>query len=966
MAASRKSHALALILAFIAMCTAAALLRAAAAAPHNPDFASPRPVLPLGWSLAPYHAANGSDSDDSRWYMMTAINQSVRPATRILLADQPYDAGLRILPRRGRAAIRQVATSDAEVTVENAHAYGRYAFRVIMPPATSAELAIRLTDADAQPQVSAWLEPELAAHNRQLAVLFATIAGLIAAALAIMAGLAVMTGHSAPRWAAAVLLGVLLVCLAAAGLFDAIGVGGVGGPYGTTAMLAGLTLAAGVRLVDTIAPFGRFWSPGSLRGVIIGLVILSVAAAVGVPGTMLLTEVTVVVGAALMAAHLVHQGLAGAQSARVAAPSATVFALVATAAALSALGAFQSDPAAPGIVGGFAATGSVLLALAIAAGEGMAILPARRSTIAPLPDKRVPYAPPDESADAIAAIGASYQGVFEFDLGRQTVKLSPEAAGLIGLRNGPETFTEADWLARVHSDDREVYRDAIARFCSQKGLAFRVEFRIRTEHGHYCWLELRASALGNGASVDRYLGLVADVTTRKESDPPPVARDRDRLTGLRTRLGLVDELERLGTDLSRGILAFVDIDRFKSVHASLGDAGGDSVLVSVADRLVALGRGGAVVFRVGGDAFALLFPGPDPNALTLGERIVEQLNEPHAWGDRSAFAPASVGLALGRDAEDPFDLIKNAELSLRKAKLDGGACARLYGRELEASAVPDAVALDAALRRSLAKGDMDLVYQPIMRLADRSVAGFEALLRWKHPERGLLAPDDFIAHAERTGFIVELGRFALSRAADDLGRWQKKFPLDPPLFASVNMSRRQLDERELEKLVSLILGADLANGSLKIELTESAVSSTAGILGGLQRLRSCGVSLCIDDFGTGASGLSELKNIPFDMVKIDKSFLDRSGPEGGDGAVVLRSIVNLAHELGRVVVLEGVENEGDAAWLKEIGCDFAQGFVFAPPLAGNEVPGFIAAHRRRAPDDNAGRTSGVAGVGRQA
>ena len=195
--------------------------------------------------------------------MLTAVDESVRPATRILLADQPYDAALRILPRRGRAAIRQVATSDVDVIVENAHAYGRYAFRVTMPPATSAELAVRLTDAAAQPQITAWIEPALAAHNRQLAVLFAAVAGLIAAAFAIMTGLAVMTSHSAPRWAAVVLLGVLLVRLAAAGLFDAIGMGGVGGPYGTTAILAGLTLAAGLQLTDTIAPMEQLprWAP---------------------------------------------------------------------------------------------------------------------------------------------------------------------------------------------------------------------------------------------------------------------------------------------------------------------------------------------------------------------------------------------------------------------------------------------------------------------------------------------------------------------------------------------------------------------------------------------------------------------------------------------------------------------------------------------------------------------------------
>ncbi|HEY6578149.1 MAG TPA: PAS domain-containing protein, partial [Rhizomicrobium sp.] len=535
LAAASKAGAMALVLAFVVQLVTG-YASASGSGSRSPDFASPDPVIALGWSLAPYHAANGADSDGSRWYMMTAANQSVRPVTRILVADQPYDAGLRILPRRGRAAVRQVATSDAEVIVENAHAYGRYAFRVTIPPATTAQLAMRLTDADVQPRVSAWLEPALAAHNRQLAVLFAAVAGLIAAALAIMTGLAVMTGHSAPRWAAAVLLGVLLVRLAAAGLFDAIGVGDVGGPYGTTALLAGLTLAAGIRLTDTIAPVEKLVSPATLRWMTLGLAAFSIAAAVGVPAAMLLTDIAVVIGTALIAAWLVHQGLAGAQAARVAAPSATVFALVATVAAVAALGAFQFNPAAPGIVGGFAATGAVLLALAIAAGEGIAILPARRTTLAPLADNRAFPASREEAARAVAAIGASYQGVFEFDLAKQVVRLSPETAAMVGLGSATETISNKAWVARLHPDDREVYRDAIDRFCSQKGLAFRVEFRVTTEGGGWCWLELRASALGDGASVDRYLGLVADITTRKETGAPAGSQDRDALTGLRTRV----------------------------------------------------------------------------------------------------------------------------------------------------------------------------------------------------------------------------------------------------------------------------------------------------------------------------------------------------------------------------------------------------------------------------------------------
>jgi len=922
------------------------------------DFAQPTPVIDLTGSLAPYHAASSPEGDGSRWYLATIANQAVRPVTRILLAEQPYDSALRILPRRGRAAIRQVATSDADIIVENAHAYGRYAFRVTIPPATSAALAIRIANADARPRVGAWSEPALAAHKGHLDILFSAVAGLIASALAIMTGVAAMTGHTAPRWAAAVLLGVLLAQLASSGMFDAVGTGGVGGPYGITAMLAGLTLVAGLQLADTIAPFETRFPPGVLRWATIGLVALSAFALVGVPGAMLLTEIVVVVGTALIAAWLVHEGLAGAQAARVAAPSAAVFAIVTCAAAVSALGGLQSSPAAPGIIGGFAATGAVLLALAVAAGEGIAILPARGAKTAQIPDGRNE----SDNSEALAAIGASYQGVFEFDLTRETVRLSPEGAGLLGLYNGTEIFSGEAWLARVYPDDRDVFRHAMKEFRGQKGLAFRIEFRAQTETGGWCWLELRATALGDGSGVDRYFGLIADVTTRKEGEAQTQTRERDSLTGLRTRTSLVSELERLGTKLESAILALLDIDRFKSVHASLGDAGGDSVLCEIAARLITLGRGRVEVFRVGGDSFAMLFFDSASNALSIGERIVAVLNERHEWNSRQAFAPASVGVALGREAGDAPELVAHAEAALAKAKREGGAVARLYGPAVEGRPTWDEVALEAELRQSLARGEIDLVYQPIVRLADSTVAGFEALLRWNHPERDAVPPDEFIPHAEHTGFVVELGRFALSRATADLAKWQKMFPLSPPLFVSVNVSRRQLKEKNFDRqFTKLIAGSGIAPGTLKLELTESAAAKASEDLPEiLGRLKGCGASLAIDDFGRGLSTLSQLKDVPFDTVKIDKSFLETGASGEGDQAVVLRSIVNLSHELGRAVVMEGVESERDAKRLLELGCEYGQGFYFAAALLRSEVPAFIARHR---PD--AAQESGVAGMSRQ-
>jgi diguanylate cyclase (GGDEF)-like protein len=533
----------------------------------------------------------------------------------------------------------------------------------------------------------------------------------------------------------------------------------------------------------------------------------------------------------------------------------------------------------------------------------------------------------------------------------------------LGLYSGAEVFSSAAWLARIHPDDREIFQDAMERFRAQRGLAFRIEFRVQTESGAWCWLELRATALGRGAAVEQYLGLIADVTTRKQNDGQVPLRERDALTGLRTRASLLEDLERLGSKLGSATLAVLDIDRFKSVHASFGDAGGDSVLCEIAARLITIGRGKAEVFRMGGDSFAMLFVEPGTNALAIGERIVAVLNEPHEWNGRRAFAPASVGIALGRDAADAVKLVAHSEAGLRKAKREGGAGVRLYGLAIENRSQWDEVALEAELRQSLARGEIDLVYQPIVRLADSTVAGFEALVRWNHPEREAVPPAEFIPHAERTGFVVELGRFVLSRATGDLAKWQKMFPLSPPLFVSVNVSRRQLKERNFDRqLTKLLSGSSVAPGTLKLELTESTAAKAGDDLPEiLGRLRGCGASLAIDDFGTGQSTLSQLKDVPFDTVKIDKSFLEEGKSGATDSAVVLRSIVNLAHELGRAVVMEGVETGRDVQRLQEIGCEYAQGFYFAEALVRSEVPAFIARHR---PD--AARESRVAGVGGQA
>jgi len=316
----------------------------------------------------------------------------------------------------------------------------------------------------------------------------------------------------------------------------------------------------------------------------------------------------------------------------------------------------------------------------------------------------------------------------------------------------------------------------------------------------------------------------------------------------------------------------------------------------------------------------------------------------------------------GNDAEDPFVLLKNAELALQLAKRQGGACSRLYSPELDAFAPGDAVALESELRSALEKNELDVYYQPIVHLPDENVAGFEALLRWRHPQRGLLLPDEFIAHAEETGLIVALGRFALERAARDLAEWQRYFPIEPPLSVSVNVSKRQFRDPDFAALVKSVLAQhELAAGTLKLEITESAISTSENAGAVISELEKLGIGLAIDDFGTGVSTLGQLREVPFDILKVDKSFLAPAG-DGNESMVVLNSIVSLAKDLNRTLVIEGVETDEDLTRVKAMGCEYAQGFFYSVPLSASDVLNFIA-RNYGTPQHNEVRSSGASGVG---
>jgi diguanylate cyclase (GGDEF)-like protein len=939
-----------------------AFLFAAAVCPGEPPAPSPQSkeaengapfainagVIELRQMLAEYHPS-GAPADNSVWYVFTAINNSKQTSIRVLLAGQPPGSGLELLPHPARPAILQATSANPAVVIEHARDYGRHAFRVSLPPYTSAMLAIRIEGAGSPPSLMAWTEPALSTHNRWMAICFAAVAGLIAAAAAIAGGLAVISHREAPRWAAYLLLTMLMTRLAGTGLFDGSLVTYVGGPYGLIALFAGLSLTAGLRLADIVLPLKEVW-PGAERWfnwILYGVAAVSVLAYLGVPAATLLIDIACVLAAADAAVYAVMRSRKGSRAARAMAPCAIMFALFGLTVAFTAMGGFGADPLTPDIAGGFAAAGAVLLALAMAAGDGVGVLSLVRhpATAAPPPP---PPPPPAIPHAALEAIGASFQGVFELDLGGDFVILSKEAARLFGLPDKTHRWKHSVWMSRIHPDDRPVYAQAVKDFGAMSDFAFRIEFRARNEDNRYLWFELRATMKGPESSpAKRCVGLLADITTRKESEAAVMDRTlRDTMTGLGNRVALMEEIEALGGKLNDAVYALIDIDRFKAIHASLGDAGGDALLTMVARRLEKRYRGAADVFRVGGDAFAVL--GSGVKADKLGAELVELCGAVHQLDGRNVFAPVSVGVAEGSEARNPLNLLNNAELALRQAKRQGGGCYSTYAPGMEATAPADSVELEAALRQALDDGAMEVFYQPIVRLSDRSVAGFEALLRWRHPDKGLIAPSDFIAHSEASGLIVSLGRFALKRAADDLAEWQRYFPLGDALFVSVNLSRRQLFDSELDTfIIGLLRKGNLASGSLVLEVTESAVAAQGAPTDRFSRLRAAGAGLAIDDFGTGLSSLGQLKDLPFDTVKIDKSFLSKKGGVStSDGDKVLSSIVALARELRRRVVVEGVENEEDAGRLTRIGCEYAQGFLFAEPLTMRDAMHFIARHFR--------------------
>jgi diguanylate cyclase (GGDEF)-like protein/PAS domain S-box-containing protein len=546
-----------------------------------------------------------------------------------------------------------------------------------------------------------------------------------------------------------------------------------------------------------------------------------------------------------------------------------------------------------------------------------------------------------EERYALAVRGAN-DGLWDWDLTTNRIYFAPRWKSMLGYAEEQIGDNPEEWFSRLHRMDVERVKAEVEAHLAGRSSHLETECRILHDDGSYRWFLTRGLAVRDqhGRAV-RIAGSQSDITPRK------VIEDRlqhnafhDSLTGLPNRALLMD---RLGQAVARtkrrpdcrfGVL-FLDMDGFKFVNDSLGHQMGDQLLIAISRRLERCLRDGDTVARLGGDEFIILMHdvADSHDVLALADRVLECLQNAFSLDGHELVMTASIGIALsstGIDSAD--DVVRSADIAMYRAKSRGKSGYVVFDQAMHAEAVTR-LQLNTDLRQATARGELKLFYQPIVALKSGSIRGFEALLRWYHPERGLVSPIDFVPLAEESKLILPIGMWVIRTAAEQLRTWQERFRTPVPLSMSVNMSCRQFSQPDLVyQIERAILDTGLDARCLKMEITESSIIEhveTASAV--LSKLKGLGVKLALDDFGKGYSSLSYLHQFPFDTLKLDRSFISGSGPRC-EHMEIVRTMITLADVLGLDVVAEGVETALQFAQLRDLGCQFGQGYFFSRPL----------------------------------
>ncbi len=617
------------------------------------------------------------------------------------------------------------------------------------------------------------------------------------------------------------------------------------------------------------------------------------------------------------------------------APAWILFLVWLLGAALAIYGKLNNDLAVAALVGGLVL---ILVMLSFAATQYAFRLP-DHAYHGPIGDQQA-------RALAVDAAGAA---TWEWNSRRDEIMTSPLVEDVLGLQAGQLSCRTDDWIAHLHASDRERFKLMLQSIQERNGGSISTDFRMRRSDGSDRWFELKCQTV---PQVDqrtlRCIGLIRDVTSAKRAHQNLVHDAvHDYLTGLPNRQLFID---RLGMSLIRARQAngpkptvlFIDIDRFKNVNNDYGIIAGDSLLKTLARRLQRHLEPQDTLARLGSDQFVMLVSTDKPaqEIAMLAERVRRSLRAPIKFQGKDIVLTGSIGHTTfaGEPALVPEDLLRHAEQAMYTAKRSGADRVEVY-KPGARPAAGQRVVLESELRRAIERKQITILYQPIFRLANQELVGFEALMRWQHPRMGELTPADFLPVAQEAGLGVDLGRYVLDRAVKEAAHWHKELPRpDNQLFVSVNISTRELFNSDFVGELRNLLGREsVPRGTLKLEVTEQLVMENpeqAAEL--LEWLHKAGASIAIDDFGTGYSALSYLSRFNFDTIKIDRSFLQdvKANP---DASLVVRSIVSLAHGLGREIIAEGVETEDDLVFLRTVGCELGQGFLLSEPLTDKQA-----------------------------
>ena len=540
------------------------------------------------------------------------------------------------------------------------------------------------------------------------------------------------------------------------------------------------------------------------------------------------------------------------------------------------------------------------------------------------------------SSDVVAIVGAD--GVTSY--------VSPVFERILGYKPEHGIGRHAFQPPVMHPDDADRVGEVFAGLIGSPGAEATIDFRLRHADGRWVQVEATSKNLLYDPNIGGIVVNYRDITERKTFEERLKHQAfHDTLTELPNRALFMNRLEHALIRTERrekaAAVLFLDLDNFKLVNDSLGHEMGDRLLVSVAQRLLGCLRAEDTAARFGGDEFTILLEDVSDarDAVRVAEQIMRALSAPFIVETHEVFVTTSIGIALGTSSQErPTDMLRNADVALYRAKFSGRAAYEVFDPFMNIAAL-SRLDLEADLRRAVERGEFAVHYQPQLELSSGRIAGWEALVRWMHPERGLMSPAAFLPAAEEIGLIVQIGSLVLEEACLQVTEWQEQHPTETPLKMSVNISARQLQRPDelVEEVIRIFEQTELAPGSLVLEITESMLMGYAEQnVDVLSRLKDLSVGIAVDDFGTGYSNLAYLKRFPVDMLKVDKSFVNGLG-ENPDATAIVETVVSLARAMGMQTVAEGIETTRQADLLRALGCELGQGYYFSEPLPAHEA-----------------------------